>query len=155
MTTLFDPPNTTPLIRAAWPDEGRGLSELALRSKGHWGHDAAFLERCREELTVPRAAIENGDVHVAERDVVVAGFHRLAGAELVALFVTPEWIGRGVGRALLDHARELARSRGVERLTIESDPDAEPFYLGQGARRVGERISRSTGRTLPLLELRS
>lgn len=36
---------------------------------------------------------------------------------------------------------------------IESDPDAEPFYLAQGAKRVGTRRSVSTRRELPLLQI--
>ena len=34
-----------------------------------------------------------------------------------------------------------------------SDPDAEPFYVAQGAERVGARVAASTGRRLPLLRL--
>ena len=39
-------------IRPARAGEEAELTELAIRSKGHWGHDAAFLERARPELTV-------------------------------------------------------------------------------------------------------
>ena len=31
-------------IREARPDEAELLSELAFRSKAHWGYDAEFLE---------------------------------------------------------------------------------------------------------------
>jgi hypothetical protein len=31
------------LIRAARPDEAGFLSDLAVRAKGYWGYDAAFL----------------------------------------------------------------------------------------------------------------
>ena len=34
------------------PDEAAALSGLALRSKGYWGYDAAFLDACRAELTL-------------------------------------------------------------------------------------------------------
>jgi hypothetical protein len=39
-------------IRPARPDEAGAISALALRSKGHWGYDAAFLAACRENLTI-------------------------------------------------------------------------------------------------------
>ena len=39
-------------IRAARVGEAGFLSELALRSKAHWGYDAAFIEACRDELSV-------------------------------------------------------------------------------------------------------
>ena len=42
---------------------------------------------------------------------------------------------------------------GLDALLIESDPDAEPFYLAHGAERQGTRISSATGRELPLLRI--
>ena len=36
---------------------------------------------------------------------------------------------------------------------IESDPDAEPFYLAHGAESTGKRVSAATGRELPELRI--
>ncbi|NIQ29145.1 MAG: GNAT family N-acetyltransferase, partial [Acidobacteria bacterium] len=45
-----------------------------------------------------------------------------------------------------------ARSLGYERLLVQSDPNAEGFYLRLGAERIGEVPSRvQPGRLLPLL----
>ena len=74
-------------------------------------------------------------------------------AELELLFVDPPAIGTGVGRALLLDALDRAREAGLGALTIESDPDAEPFYLAAGAARIGTRVSPATGRELPLLRI--
>ena len=38
------------VIRRARPEEAGALSDLAIRSKGHWGYDVAFLASCRAEL---------------------------------------------------------------------------------------------------------
>ena len=76
-------------------------------------------------------------------------------ADLLKLFVDPPFIGRGLGRCLFDWACACARVQGARALTIESDPDALPFYLAMGARRTGWAPSGSIpGRRLPLLELR-
>jgi GNAT superfamily N-acetyltransferase len=139
-------------LRPARLDEAPALTELALRSKGHWGHDAAFLERCRPELTVAADDVEAGRVTVAVVAGAVAGFATVRPeepAELEALFVEPAAMGHGVGRALL---REAQRRAGTA-LLIESDPQAEAFYLRHGAERIGRRTSPSTGRELPLLRL--
>jgi GNAT superfamily N-acetyltransferase len=95
---------------------------------------------------------------VAERAGRVAGFYAVAGqppeAELAFLFVDPEFIGTGVGRALLEHGLGVAAELGFRTLRVESDPFAEPFYLAMGAVRVGEAASGSvSGRTLPVLYL--
>jgi GNAT superfamily N-acetyltransferase len=143
------------------PEDAAALSALALRSKGHWGYDDAFLEACRAELTLTADQAAGARV-VRGADGAVCGFHLLAPGpdgrrrrgELLMLFVDPPAIGTGVGRALLDDALRYAARRGWSSLRIESDPDAEGFYLAHGARRVGTVPSGSVaGRELPLLDL--
>ena len=143
-------------IRAARGADAGPVSALALRSKGHWGYSAEFLEACRAELTYSEADCLSGDLYVAAADSVIAGFFLLRGAaphgELQAIFVDPPWIGHGLGGLLITHALHLAHSRGITRVSVDSDPGAEPFYLRHGARRVGEVASGSIpGRVLPLL----
>ena len=142
-------------IRPARAGEEAELTELAIRSKGHWGHDAAFLECARPELTVRPEHLRRWIVRVAERDGAVVGFAAvgLEPAELEMLFVDPAAIGTGLGRALLIDALTVAREAGLEALLIESDPDAEPFYRAAGAQPHGTRTSSSTGRELPLLRI--
>lgn len=143
-------------IRLAHGDDAGPVSSLALRSKGHWGYSAEFLEACRAELTYTEADCLSGDLLVAEADSVVAGFFLLRGTApdgaLEAIFVDPPWIGHGLGGVLISHALDLAHARGIERVSVDSDPGAEPFYLHHGARRVGEVASGSIpGRVLPQL----
>ncbi|MGA5823836.1 GNAT family N-acetyltransferase [Kitasatospora sp. NPDC094028] len=143
-------------IRPARPGEAGRLTDLALRSKAHWGYDEAFMAACREELTVDAAAIERSFVEVAEEDGRLLGFAVLTavppGGALDLMFVDPPAIGRGVGRALFEHVRARAVALGLRRFTIDSDPNAERFYLAMGAARVGATPSGSIpGRELPLL----
>lgn len=148
-------------VAAGRADEAGLLSDLALRSKAHWGYDAAFLEACRPELTLsPEQAVETRVVRNAAGTIL--GFHLLAPdpndrpdrGELLMLFVDPSAIGSGVGRVLLEDAVAGAARWGWTTLRVESDPGAEGFYLRYGARRVGRVPSGSVaGRKLPLLEL--
>ena len=156
-------------IRAARPEEAGELGALALRSKAHWGYDAAFMEACREELVIPPDQVALRRTYVAvsrgsdadpsapgERRERILGFGTIEGeppaGELGMLFVDPPAIGRGVGGALFSHLAAVAVEAGFHRLTIASDPNAEPFYLAKGAVRIGGVPSGSVpGRTLPLL----
>ena len=145
-------------IRSAAGDEAEALTELAVRSKGHWGYDEAFLSACRDELTVNPSDCDGLRVMVAEEGGSVRGFYQLAGkspaGELAALFVDPAAIGRGIGRRLLGHALERARQLGMSSVLIDTDPYAEPFYVNAGARRIGAVASGSIeGRVLPQLEM--
>lgn len=44
----------------------------------------------------------------------------------------------GIGSALLGDAAARAAATGAHVLAIDADPNAESFYLANGARRVGE-----------------
>ncbi|MFN8661253.1 MAG: GNAT family N-acetyltransferase [Thermomicrobiales bacterium] len=150
-------------IREARPDEAPLLSELAQRSKGHWGYDAAFLEACRADLTLSPQDIADSASFVCEGPQGVLGFSRVVlmderTAELDALFVDPESIGTGAGKMLWERSVTAARELGAQDLLLQSDPHAEGFYLSRGARRIGEAASALVpGRTLPLMhfDLRS
>lgn len=145
-------------IRRAVPEEAPLLSELALRSKGHWGYDAAFLESCRDALALSPAEVELSPVYVSlDCAGSITGYYRLISrsdgvAELDALFVEPLAIGQGVGRRLWQHAVDLATRLGFAALEFQSDPHAVGFYLAMGAERCGDSESTVTpGRMLPLM----
>ncbi|MEO0682726.1 MAG: GNAT family N-acetyltransferase [Pseudomonadota bacterium] len=147
-------------LRAPREDEAEALGALCLRSKGHWGYDAAFMAACRAELAVaPRALRETWRWRAAEIDGALAGVAEIEvegeAASLERLFVDPPWIGRaGLGRALMDWAAQAARGAGARWMEIEADPGAEAFYRRMGAAPAGWAPSASiAGRRLPRLRL--
>jgi GNAT superfamily N-acetyltransferase len=141
-------------IRAARPAETEALSALAVRSKAHWGYDAAFMRLSRASLTVSVADVVSGRVLVAERQGLLVGMARVEpDGELGMMFVDPLALNRGVGRALFDASVALARRLGARRMAILADPNAAPFYERMGARFVAPAPSDAIpGRTLPLYE---
>jgi GNAT superfamily N-acetyltransferase len=145
--------------RLAVSSETLELSSLAVASKRYWGYDDEFMELCRAELMVDEDDVDAGLVVVAEEEIGgLVGFYSLAESprpELRMLFVAPVAIGRGVGKILMNDALRVARSRGWKALVIESDPFAASFYEHLGAELVGTSLSASTGRTLPLYEIRT
>ncbi len=144
------------IIRHAHPAEAALLSDLALRSKAHWGYDDAFIAACRDDLTLSADEIATSAVYVLEAGGRVVGFHQLRGeqdeAELVNLFIDPAAIGAGHGSRLWRHAALLATAQDYRSLTVQSDPHAEGFYRAMGMVRVGETPSTVIpGRVLPQL----
>ena len=141
---------TAPLIRPAMAGEAAELSELIIRSKGHWGYDEQFLDDCRDELRVHESSIAAGELTVADVDGQVAGCAWVQGYLLFALFVDPPYIGRGVGKALLRAVLSQARADGKNGLFLEADPFAVPFYDHMGGALVGYVASQTRpGRMLP------
>src|SRR5262245_47280262 len=143
-------------IRPARPDEAELVSDLAVRSKAHWGYDDEFLAGSRVQLAVRAGEVTSRRVTVAERDGVVVGFYALEGQPptgvLDLMFVDPDHLRGGVGRRLWAHVVTTARDVGLTAFTIDSDPFAEGFYLAMGAIRTGSTPSPvRAGRELPRL----
>lgn len=148
-------------IRKALPEEAGLLSDLGMRSKAYWGYSQDFLDACRSELTVDPAQMNSDgiDIVVAVDGDSLVGFYSLRRLsvsvyELDSLFVEPERIGSGIGRALVGHATHRLSERGAARLIIQGDPNASRFYAVVGGRQIGTRASGSIpGRYLPLFEI--
>jgi len=91
----------------------------------------------REEY-LPRA--EN---LVFEYEGIIAGFISLVGSRVCALFVAPEMQGKGIGRALLEHAKSL---KGKLSLRVYKENErAFRFYKKCGFAEAGEELDEFTG----------
>ena len=147
------------VIRRAHPQESQWLTEITHAAKRKWNYPESWIQRWRDQLTISAAYIAENDVYVIEDTSGVKGFHAIvlrdSAAQLEHLWVRPEAMGKGLGRELFVHAAEIARARGALEMQIESDPNAEGFYLKMGARRIGEVSSTLEGepRSLPRLVL--
>ena len=56
--------------------------------------------------------------------------------------VHPDYRRRGIGSALLRHAADLARERGLEWLHVDFAPELEPFYRAAGFRETAAGLLR-------------
>jgi N-acetylglutamate synthase-like GNAT family acetyltransferase len=141
-----------PLIRRATLGDAARLTALALRSKAVWGYDAAFMDACRAELTITAESIRHQPTFLLEDRGQLAGFYQLRlserSAEVAQIFIAPEAIRSGLGRRLWRHLEQTARNAGAHRLEVDSDPNAEGFYLAMGMARRGEAPSGSIAKRL-------
>lgn len=72
--------------------------------------------------------------NLAEVDGAPAGAMLLTGNYVDHLWVRPEFMGHGVGGALLDHAADRAREAGLDRLTLNCLARNEKALAFYGAR---------------------
>ncbi|HYJ06103.1 MAG TPA: GNAT family N-acetyltransferase [Chthoniobacterales bacterium] len=143
------------IVRAR-PEDAEALTEIAFAAKRHWGYPERWIQIWRDVLTVTPALVAANPTFSAIEDDRVVGFSSLAAEprpDLTHLWVLPSSMGRGFGRALFDRAVEQGRALGFSAFQIEADPNAEPFYLHMGAKRVGISVTEIEGerRELPLL----
>jgi len=143
-------------IRRANPTDSERATELARAAKAHWKYPEEWLASWRADLAITAEMIDRHPTFVAELSGEVVGVCQLQEADervmLEHVWVDPNVHGRGVGRALVSHARSVAP--GV--MMVVADPNAAGFYIKLGARPVGEIAGPMPGapdRTLPLLEL--
>jgi ribosomal protein S18 acetylase RimI-like enzyme len=147
------------IVRAK-PEDAEALTQIAHAAKRHWGYPENWIEAWRDVLTMRPEFIAGNISFCAIEDDRAVGFYILTaeadGLHLDHLWVLPEAMRRGIGRALFEHAAAEAQKAGRSHIKIEADPNAEGFYRRMGAVRTGTAISEVCGqrRELPLLEFR-
>ena len=130
------------MIRTAIPADRQALEALQLRaSMGNEGDRDALL-RYPDAIDLPIEQIIAGGVFVLEQDGTVVGFSAILSredgdTELDALFVEPSIQRQGIGKKLVEHCAEIARSKGSTTLHVIGNRHAEQFYLACGFRVIG------------------
>lgn len=81
--------------------------------------------------------------YVYERESEVVGFYSLYENTLAAIFVSPEKQRAGIGKQLINHAKEQRESL-ILSVYKENKPSFN-FYLSQGFTVVSEQMDENTG----------
>lgn len=147
-------------ICRALPEEADTLSQIALSAKAYWGYPERWMEIWTPLLTITPEFISSADVWVAEVNGGLVGFYALIfvkqRASLEHLWILPDYMGKGIGRALFEHALARCREMQCQGLEIVSDPNAQDFYECMGAKKVGVSLGEVDGelRSLPVMEIK-
>ena len=85
--------------------------------------------------------IKRGSFFVAVDDNVIVGFGNLNqdSGEIEAVYVAPAYVGRGVGRQILQALESVAREVGLTVLRLSSSLNAVQFYENAGYRRQKQK----------------
>lgn len=138
------------MIRKYAPEDLADLLDVWYRASqvAHSFLSRDFFDQERENIL--REYLPIAETWVFEEERRVVGFLSLLGDEVGAIFVAPERQGRGVGRALMDHARGLRGHLWVE--VFEANETGRAFYGAHGFEVVGKHVHDETGQ--PVLRLR-
>ncbi len=146
------------VIRAAVPADANVLTALAHRAKSSWPYPASWIAEWRPDLTLTPDYLASHFGFVSMLDGRPVGVcvleEKPAGWSLEHFWIEPSVQRRGIGKRLLSHALAWAAERGGGSVEVISDPHAEPFYLRQGAHRVGTHPAPMPGaadRVLPVV----
>lgn len=120
-----------PTIRLATPADADAVADVYLASFGATydfplAHTDEAVRRWIRDVLVA-----GGGTWVAEHGDRIVGMMSVGRDELDQLYVAPAWIGRGVGRRLLDHAR-ARHPDGLSLSTFQVNARARRFYERNG-----------------------
>lgn len=141
------------------PEHASILTKITLAAKRHWNYPEKWMQLWIPELTFSAEYISANEVWLAVADKISVGYYSFKQDDnslwLENLWVLPEYMGRGIGRQLFEHALEKSRMRGASILKIEADPNAQRFYEKMGAHKSGEHQYELDGqlRVLPIMEI--
>ena len=116
----------------ASPADAEVLAELEIRSESYWGYHSDFMDKFKKIYLITAEFIRNNPTFILMVDDKVTGFYGLLLSDEVSLeylFIEPEYIGKGYGKVLWNHALDECKKRGIREFTIVTSPEARGFYL--------------------------
>lgn len=120
------------MIRRGGPGDVDAIAECFERSLA----TLTFLPRLHtlaEHQVFLGRLVDQHEAWVWVQDGVILGFIILGDAMVEHLYIEPAMTGRGIGRALLDHAKRR-RPAGFSLWTFQQNDRARRFYERQGMR---------------------
>lgn len=139
--------------------DAKSLSRISKASKAYWGYPAAWLELWRNDLEVTAAYLTQHPTFVLQNTVnsTYTGFCIISEEHthtlwIEHLWVLPEYIGQGLGSALLNTALQTCVQPGHRLVKVIADPNAAAFYASKGFITVDYHPSQPGDRKLPVME---
>jgi GNAT superfamily N-acetyltransferase len=123
-------------VRQAVNADASVLGDLFRKSSLSNAGDRASLIAHPDALEFSGEALKEHRVRVAIVDDRIVGFATVVATgrvgELEDLFVDPDWMRCGVGRALVVDAIDKARDQGLSRINVMANEHALVFYKNVG-----------------------
>lgn len=131
------------------------LSDISLSAKKHWNYPEEWLSAWSNELKVTPKYIAAHAVFKLIKQEEIIGFCSIKKDgpryEVDHLWILPAYMGKGLGKRLLDTALDARCPRGAK-IRVYADPNAQEFYEKQGFEKIDQFESYPKGRFLPVLE---
>lgn len=130
------------LIRPADLSEHQKLEEIQRRASLANPGDRESLLANPDAIEVARDQLEAGRTFVAATEEGIVGFATLTprddrNVDLDGLFVEPDQWSQGIGRALVNHCKLIAKMTGSQMIYVVANPHAEGFYRNCGFEATG------------------
>lgn len=138
------------MIRAFQSTDMNDVLDIWLRAsiEAHGFVDRGFWESKVDDMR--ETYIPASDTYVFMEDSIIKGFFSLRGDTLAAMFVTPDFQGKGIGRKLMKKAKSLRKK--MDLTVYRENPGSIGFYRKCGFVTIKERVDERTGHIEILME---
>ncbi|WP_281638030.1 GNAT family N-acetyltransferase [Flavobacterium marginilacus] len=145
-------------IKKAHTDDHKILTEITKKSKANWGYSEEQILKWNNNLTISKDYIENNSVYKLVNGNEIIGYYSYIIKEqnnvlLDNLFILPEYIGKGFGKYLMNDFLDRMKNEKFEKISLDSEPNAERFYLKFGFKKIGEFETSIKNRFMPIMEM--
>lgn len=135
------------------------LTEITKKSKAYWRYSEEQLVLWSNNLTITQDYIKRNDVFKLVNNNIIVGYYSCFSEEeksmkLDNLFVLPEYIGKGFGKYLMIDFLNRMKEIKIEKITLDSEPNAELFYSKMGFVKIGEFETSIKNRFMPIMEMK-
>lgn len=131
------------MIRACRPSDMDTILNIWLSAsiKAHDFIAAGFWQSKLDDMR--NIYLPASETRVYEAEGSVAGFYSLYENTLAAIFVAPEWQGKGLGSVLLDDAK--ARRGSLQLTVYKANTPSIRFYEKHGFAALAEQLDEHSG----------
>ncbi|MBD8081419.1 GNAT family N-acetyltransferase [Chryseobacterium caseinilyticum] len=148
----------TEIIKAN-SDDAKILTEITKRSKAYWGYSEEQMNEWSDLLTITSEYIQSNEVYKLVINKSTAAYYSYFEIEnnsvrLDNLFVSPENIGKGYGKLLMNDFILKIKQSQRSRIILDADPNAQKFYESFGFTKIGQIETSIIDRFLPIMELK-
>ena len=145
-------------IEKANSNDSEVLTAITKKSKAFWGYSDTQIELWDDLLTITKKYIEAKLVYKIVIDGAAVGYYSFFPeneytVRLDNLFILPDYIGKGMGKLLMEDFMMRIATTGVKKVILDADPNAELFYARLGFVKIGQRETTIKGQYLPIMEL--
>ncbi|MBO6184464.1 MAG: GNAT family N-acetyltransferase [Chryseobacterium sp.] len=146
-------------IIKANPAEYKVLTDITKQSKAYWGYSNEQIESWSDSLTITKDYIENHEVYQIIVNNSIIGYYSYFieennHATLDNLFISPQYIGKGYGKILMNDFLDKMKESNIKTIILEADPNAEKFYESFNFIKTGQIETSIKDRFLPIMELK-
>ena len=135
------------------------LTEITKKSKAYWGYSEEQILKWNNNLTITQDYIKANDVFKLITNNIIVGYYSYfsEGEKSIILdnlFVLPDYIGKGFGKYLMTDFLNRMKDAKIEKIILDSEPNAESFYSKMGFVKIGEFESSIKNRFMPIMEMK-